>query len=30
MAQSNPRQRCGNIYRTPELWQKIVFTSSAS
>ena len=26
MAQSNPAAALANIYRTPELWQKIVFT----
>ena len=26
MAQSNPASALANIYRTPELWQKIVFT----
>src|SRR5919107_2161219 len=26
MAQSNPAAAISNIYRTPELWQKIVFT----
>ena len=26
MAQSNPAQVVQNIYKTPELWQKIVFT----
>ncbi len=26
MAQANPAQAVANIYRTPELWQKIVFT----
>jgi large subunit ribosomal protein L15 len=26
MAQANPMAAVGNIYRTPELWQKIMFT----
>ena len=26
MAQANPMAAVGNIYRTPELWQKITFT----
>ena len=26
MAQANPAAAIQNIYRTPELWQKIVFT----
>ena len=26
MAQANPAQAAANIYRTPELWEKIVFT----
>ena len=26
MAQANPTQAIANIYRTPELWEKIVFT----
>src|SRR5690606_5794553 len=26
MAQANPLAAAGNIYRTPELWQKITFT----
>ena len=26
MAQANPAQAVANIYRTPELWEKIVFT----
>ena len=26
MAQANPAAAIANIYRTPELWQKIVFT----
>ncbi|MCC7195275.1 MAG: preprotein translocase subunit SecY [Gemmatimonadaceae bacterium] len=27
MAQANPTQALANIYRTPELWEKIVFTA---
>ena len=26
MAQASPTQAVANIYRTPELWEKIVFT----
>ena len=26
MAQANPAAAVANIYRTPELWQKITFT----
>ena len=26
MAQANPAAALANIYRTPELWQKIIFT----